>query len=160
VNGRKRTLQADPCARLLDVLRDRLGLMGAKEGCGLGECGACSVLMNGRPVNACLVLTGSAQGAEIVTVEGLQAGDGRLHPVQNALVEAGAVQCGFCTPGIAVTASKLVDGQEHAGEDEIRTRLAGNLCRCTGYVKVVQGGQRACELKKAGGSGRGNGKGS
>ena len=148
VNGVERNLNVDPCRRLLSVLREDLGLCGTKEGCGLGECGACTILMDGLPVNACLVLTGSAQGADIVTVEGLSGAGGGLHPVQKAFVERGAVQCGFCTPGFIVAAASFVDSREGATDDEIRTSLAGNLCRCTGYIKVVEAVQRAFELKR------------
>jgi carbon-monoxide dehydrogenase small subunit len=149
VNGVKRSLQVDPCRRLLSVLREELALCGTKEGCGLGECGACTILMDGLPVNSCLVLVGSAQGSDIVTVEGLTGAGDWLHPVQKAFVECGAVQCGFCTPGFILAAVSFVDSREGANDDEIRAGLAGNLCRCTGYIKVVEAVQRAFELKRA-----------
>lgn len=139
VNGQERTAQVAPMRRLLDVLRGSWGLMGTKEGCGEGECGACTVLLDGRPVNSCLVPAVHADGAEIRTIEGL--GDnGGLHAVQKAFLQYGGAQCGICTPGMALTAAWLVD--KHAGqavpESEIRQHLAGNLCRCTGYGQIVQ----------------------
>ena len=151
VNGAQHRLQVDPCKRLTEVLRDELGLMGTKEGCGLGECGACTILMDGEPVNACLVLAGSAVGHEIITVEGLAAFGADLHPVQRAFVECGAVQCGFCTPGFVMTAVSFVESREKASDREIREWFAGNLCRCTGYIKIVEAVQRAFELVAQGG---------
>jgi len=126
VNGAERTVSVHPLARLLDVLRDQLGLTGTKEGCGEGECGACGVLLDGRVVNSCLVPAGQLQGAAVVTVEGL-ALDGALSPAQ----------CGFCTPGMLVAATDLLNRCPSPGEAEVRAGLAGNLCRCTGYVKIV-----------------------
>ncbi len=135
INGRDTEVDAHPMARLLDVLREDLELTGTKEGCGEGECGACTVLVNGEPVCSCLVAAGQAQGRDVVTVEGLAAGD-RLHPVQEAFVEAGAVQCGFCTPGLVVAAADLLARVPSPSDDEIREALSGNLCRCTGYQKI------------------------
>jgi len=136
VNGAERTLTVHPFARLLDVLRDQLGLTGTKEGCGEGECGACSVLLNGRVVNSCLIPAGQLQGAEVVTVEGL-ARDGALSPVQAAFLNHNAAQCGFCTPGMLVAATDLLSRCPAPRDGEVRAGLAGNLCRCTGYVKIV-----------------------
>ncbi|MBN1773979.1 MAG: (2Fe-2S)-binding protein [Deltaproteobacteria bacterium] len=137
VNGVERKVRVSPGETLLFVLRERLRLTGTKEGCGKGECGACTVLLDGRPVNACLVLAGAAAGSAITTIEGLAAGD-ELHPLQRAFVDHGAVQCGFCTPGVVLAAKALLD--EHADLDEatIRRGIAGNLCRCTGYVRIVE----------------------
>jgi aerobic carbon-monoxide dehydrogenase small subunit len=137
VNGVSRT--ADdvwPGESLLFTLRERLGLPGTKNACEQGECGSCTVLMDGEPVCSCLIAAPQAQGREVITVEGLAAGD-ELHPVQQAFVEAGAVQCGFCTPGLIVTVADLVRRHPAATEAEIREALAGNLCRCTGYEKIL-----------------------
>lgn len=137
VNGERRDLALEPNRSLLDVLRNDTGLTGAKKGCDVGECGSCTVLMNGKPVNSCLVLALEAQDAHITTVEGLQDEEGGLHPVQQAFIDHGAVQCGFCTPGLLVEAKALLDENPHPTEDEIRFAIAGNMCRCTGYAKVV-----------------------
>ena len=136
VNNRPVELLVAPNRRLLDILRDDLGLTGTKEGCGEGECGACTVLLNGRPVNSCLVLAPEAAGREITTIEGLAA-NGRLHPIQEAFLEAGAVQCGFCTPGMILAAKALLDENPRPDGQAIKTAISGNLCRCTGYVKIV-----------------------
>ena len=125
-----------PGESLLYVLRERLGLPGSKNACEQGECGSCSVYMDGSLVCSCLVLAGQAQGREVVTVEGIGSGDD-LHPVQQAFVDAGAVQCGFCTPGFVVATHDLLRRNPHPGEAEIREALAGNLCRCTGYEKIL-----------------------
>jgi carbon-monoxide dehydrogenase small subunit len=129
---------------LLYVLRERLGLPGSKNACEQGECGSCSVYLNGALVCACLVLAGQAEGAEIVTVEGL-AGDGRLHPVQQAFVETGAVQCGFCTPGLVVATHDLLEREPRPSDAQVREALAGNLCRCTGYEKILDAVRLAAE---------------
>lgn len=136
LNGRAVSTDFPPMARLLDVLREDLRCTGPKEGCGEGECGACTVLIDGRAVNSCLVPVIQVQGAVIVTVEGL-AEDGRLHPVQEAFVKCGAAQCGICTPGFLVAAKALLDERPHPSREEVREALAGNLCRCTGYQKIV-----------------------
>jgi len=142
VNGELERVDVPSNMTLLSLLRDKLALTGTKNGCNAGECGACTVLMDGEPVNSCLVLAVECDGAEIVTVEGLSA-DGRLDPLQEALVKTGGVQCGFCTPGILISARALLDRNPHPGEDEIREALVGNLCRCTGYVRIIAGVQAA-----------------
>jgi carbon-monoxide dehydrogenase small subunit len=121
---------------LLQMLRDKLVLTGTKNGCAAGECGACTVLMNGEPVNSCMVLAVECDGAEIVTIEGL-AHDGQLDPVQEAIIEQGGVQCGFCTPGILISARALLDRSPNPSDYEIRDALVGNLCRCTGYLRII-----------------------
>jgi carbon-monoxide dehydrogenase small subunit len=137
VNGEAREALADTRDTLLELLRDRLGLTGTKEGCGNGNCGTCTVLVDGAPVNACLVLALEAPGRDIVTIEGLSRG-GALHPIQQALVEHGGTQCGFCTPGIVLSAKALLDANLRPTEADIRHAVAGNLCRCTGYGKIVE----------------------
>ena len=136
VNGEEQSVLADTRDTLLDLLRDRLGLTGTKEGCGNGNCGTCTVLMDGAPVNACLVLALEAPGRAIVTIEGLAAGE--LHPLQQALVQHAGTQCGFCTPGIVLSAKALLDENPRPSEVQIRHAIAGNLCRCTGYGKIVE----------------------
>lgn len=137
VNGKERQLYLKPNDLLLNVLRNELGLMGAKYGCGIGECGACTVLVNGRPMLSCLILAVSMDGQEITTVEGL--GDyENLHPLQQSFLNNGAVQCGFCTSGMLVTAKALLDENPNPSEAEIREYLRGNLCRCTGYTAIVK----------------------
>ncbi len=137
VNGKSYDLPVDPHRTLLEVLREQLGLTGAKEGCSLGDCGSCTVLVDGTPFLSCLVLTVDAQGRDILTIEGL-AQNGRLHPIQESFVQHGAVQCGFCTPGMILAAKALLDGNPHPTETEVREAIGGNLCRCTGYVKIVE----------------------
>ncbi|HYF75510.1 MAG TPA: (2Fe-2S)-binding protein [Symbiobacteriaceae bacterium] len=136
VNGKPFTVEVAPTEPLLHVLRERLGLVGAKEPCGKGECGGCTVLMNGQTVNSCLVMAAQADGADVLTVEGLAASDGRLHPVQQAFVEAGAVQCGYCMTGMVMSAYSLLQQNPSPTEAEIKEGMEGNLCRCTGYQKV------------------------
>ena len=135
INGEDRSALADTRDTLLDLLRDRLGLTGTKEGCGNGNCGTCTVLLDGAPVNACLILAVEVPGRAITTIEGLAGG--ALHPLQQALVEHGGTQCGFCTPGIVLAAKALLDEITHPSEAQIRRAIAGNLCRCTGYGKIV-----------------------
>jgi carbon-monoxide dehydrogenase small subunit len=135
VNGQRREMDVWEGESLLYALRERLGLPGSKNACEQGECGSCSVLLDGTLVCACLVLAAQAEGREVVTVEGLAA-DGALHPVQDAFVEAGAVQCGFCTPGLVVATADLLARRPEPSEDEVREALSGNLCRCTGYAKI------------------------
>jgi len=144
VNGRPRTFHAYPMERLLDVLRNQLGLTGTKEGCGEGECGACSVLLDGELVNSCLIPARQAEGAEIQTIEGI-AGAEQLHAVQEAFVSCGAAQCGICTPGMVMAAVSLLQRHPAPGESEIRNGLAGNLCRCTGYMKIFAAVVEACQ---------------
>ena len=139
VNGKKRKLSAPPMARLLDALREELGLTGTKEGCGEGECGACTVLIDGEPVNSCLVPVCQVEGKEVVTVEGLQRGK-KLSKLQKAFLDCGGAQCGACTPGMLVAASVL---PKKSSREEIAVALAGNLCRCTGYVKIFDAVEKA-----------------
>jgi carbon-monoxide dehydrogenase small subunit len=144
VNGVPRTARAYPMARLLDVLRDELRLTGTKEGCGEGECGACSVIVDGALVNSCLFPALQAEGANIRTIEGVAAGD-KLHAVQEAFVRHGGAQCGMCTPGMVLAAVSLLEKIPHPSDAEIRNGLAGNLCRCTGYTKIFEAVVKACE---------------
>ncbi len=137
VNGEQRELDASPIKSLLDVLREDLFLTGTKRGCDSGECGACTVIMNGKAVNSCLVLATELDGSEIITIEGLGRSAGDLHPLQKAFIEKGAVQCGFCTPGIIMTAKAFLDTNPEPTEEEVRDAISGNLCRCTGYTKIV-----------------------
>jgi carbon-monoxide dehydrogenase small subunit len=144
VNGESKSVRSYPMERLLDVLRLDLGLTGAKEGCGEGECGSCSVLMDGALVNSCLVPVLQAAGTSIVTIEGLTAGNG-LHVLQEAFLECGGAQCGICTPGMIIAALSLLERNPQPTEADIRAGLAGNLCRCTGYMKIFESVVRACE---------------
>jgi len=144
VNNQPYRLSVLPWRTLLEVIREDLGLTGTKEGCGLGECGACTVLMDGQAVNSCLVLAAEADGKEITTVEGLADGD-KLHPLQQAFVDHGGLQCGFCTPGMILSAKALLDKNPHPTEEEIKQGIAGNLCRCTGYAKIIESIKAAAE---------------
>ncbi|TAK35235.1 MAG: (2Fe-2S)-binding protein [Chloroflexota bacterium] len=144
VNGESHTLIVEDHRTLLEVLRESLGLTGTKESCDLGDCGACTVLIDGKPTLSCLTLALDAQGKQITTIEGL-AQNGQLHPVQKAFVEKGAVQCGFCTPGMILTSKALLDSNPHPTEQEVRQSISGNLCRCTGYVKIVDAVLAAAE---------------
>lgn len=144
VNGEHISLAADPNKTLLYLLRDDLGLTGTKDGCREGECGACTVLLDGKPVNACLVLAGQLAGREVLTIEGIGK-NGQLHPVQRAFVEAGAVQCGFCIPGSIMSTVALLNANQSPSENEVRQALVGNLCRCTGYTKIVESVMRAAK---------------
>ncbi len=137
VNGEEYEIAADVNRTLLEVLREELGFTGSKEACDLGACGACTVLMDGRPVLSCLTLAIEAQGKDILTIEGL-AKEGELHPLQKSFVDHGAIQCGFCTPGMIMTGKALLDRNLSPTEDEIREAISGNLCRCTGYVKIIE----------------------
>ena len=143
VNGESRTLDVFPMARLLDVLREQLQLTGTKEGCGEGECGACTVVLDGRIVNSCLVPVAQVNGAEITTIEGV-AHDDQLHAVQQAFIQHGGAQCGICTPGMVLAAVDLLKRNPQPTEDDIRNGLAGNLCRCTGYMKIFESVVQAC----------------
>ena len=137
VNGINYTKEIDPSIRLIDFLRDELKLKGTKEGCGEGECGACTVIVNGKAINSCLMLASSAHEKNVITIEGISDKD-TLHPIQEAFMEAGAVQCGYCTPGMILSAKALLDKKPNASEEEIKVALSGNLCRCTGYKKIIQ----------------------
>jgi carbon-monoxide dehydrogenase small subunit len=146
VNGREYRVETTAKERLLDLLRDHLGLLGTKEGCGIGECGACTVIMNGKPVNACMVAAGSAQGARILTIEGLEGPKGTLHPIQQSYIDAGAVQCGFCTPGMIMSTFALLSEHPEPTDEQIKEALSGNLCRCTGYVQIIEAVRMAANL--------------
>jgi carbon-monoxide dehydrogenase small subunit len=137
VNEESYEIQINPNRTLLEVIRNDLGLTGTKEGCGTGECGACTVLLDGEPVNACLTLALQAHGKKVTTIEGLGS-DGTIHPLQEAFITHGAIQCGFCTPGMILSAKALLDRKPDPEEMEIREALIGNLCRCTGYQKIVE----------------------
>ena len=137
INGTPETITTAPYRTLLEVLRDELSLTGSKEGCGTGDCGACTVLVDGAPVSSCLMLVGQAEGRDILTVEGLSRGE-ELHPLQAAFAEHGAVQCGFCIPGMIMAGVALLNENPHPTDEEIRWGIAGNLCRCTGYSKIVE----------------------
>jgi carbon-monoxide dehydrogenase small subunit len=142
VNGTKEQVDLPSNFTLLRMLREKLALTGTKNGCAAGECGACTVLLNGEPVNSCMVLAVECDGANVVTVEGL-AKDKRLDPIQEMMIEAGGVQCGFCTPGILISTRALLDRNPKPSEDEIREALVGNLCRCTGYVRIIDAVKKA-----------------
>ena len=144
VNGEARRVEVFPMARLLDVLREQLQLTGTKEGCGEGECGACTVIVDGRIVNSCLVPVAQVSGAEITTIEGVARAD-QLHAVQQSFIEHGGAQCGICTPGMVLAAVDLLKRNPSPTENEIRNGLAGNLCRCTGYMKIFESVVRACQ---------------
>ena len=145
VNNEARTLHAYPMERLLDVLREQLRLTGTKEGCGEGECGACSVLIDGQIVNSCLVPAAQVAGCSIKTIEGIALSENELHAVQQAFIECGGAQCGICTPGMVIAAVSLLEKIPNPTEAEIRNGLAGNLCRCTGYMKIFESVVRACK---------------
>ncbi len=146
INDERKTLDVYPMARLLDVLREQLHLTGTKEGCGEGECGACTVLIEGQIVNSCLVPIGQIIGARITTIEGVASGD-QLHAVQQAFIDCGGAQCGICTPGMVLAAVNLLERNPNPTEADIRNGLAGNLCRCTGYMKIFESVVRACKRK-------------
>lgn len=137
INGQAYPVQVEPDELLVDVLRDRLWLTGTKKGCGTGDCGACTVIMDGRPVTSCLVLAMAAEGKQIWTVESLADGD-QLHPLQESFIEHGAVQCGYCTPGLLMMAKAILEQNPTPSEEQVRAGIAGNLCRCTGYTKIVE----------------------
>lgn len=150
VNGRPYEVVIEPRMTLLDVLRYKLGLTGTKYTCGTGDCGACTVLIDGKPMLSCLTLATTVKDKSILTIEGLAEGT-TLHPVQKAFIDCGAIQCGFCTPGMALTAKALLDENPNPTRDEVKTALAGNLCRCTGYVKIVDAVLHAAEVMGKGG---------
>lgn len=151
-------LEVEPDELLVDVLRERLGLTGTKVGCRKGDCGACTVIIDGKPVNSCLKLAVQINGCSVTTIEGLSKGD-QLHPIQQAFVEAGAIQCGFCTPGMVLSAKALLDSVANPTEEEIKESISGNLCRCTGYVKIVEAVKKAAgKMEQKGGSDAPNGR--
>ncbi len=150
-NGRPASVEARPDMRALDLLRDLLGLTGTKEGCGRGECGACTILLDGEPVNACLVYAAKLQGRRVETIEALSSADGKLHPIQEAFLEEGAVQCGYCTPGMILSAKALLERNPTPDVPVIEEALSGNFCRCTGYAKIVKAVQRAARSAAPGG---------
>ncbi len=147
VNGKRYEKAVSPSQTLVDFLRYELGLTGTKKGCELGDCGSCTVLLNGKPVNSCLVLAVQAHGKEVETIEGLATGEG-LHPLQEAFVEKGAIQCGFCTPGMIMSAKYLLEQNPHPDQLQIRKAISGNLCRCTGYQKIIEAIAAASEKVK------------
>jgi len=147
VNDVMHEVCVQPWDTLLDVIRDKLGLTGTKEGCGLGECGACTVIMNGKTVNSCLVLAVEADGKQVTTIEGLARGE-KLHPIQQAFVDEGGLQCGFCTPGMIMSAKAMLDENPNPTEDEIKRGISGNFCRCTGYTKIIKSIQTAASKKE------------
>lgn len=148
VNGRPHQIEIDIRESLLDVLRDRLQFTGVKQGCSVGECGACTVLIDGTPVNSCIYLAAWAHGKAITTIEGI-ALDGHLSPVQEAFVEEGAIQCGFCTPGLVLSTTAMVESGKRFTHDEVRRELSGHLCRCTGYQKIIDAAERALREAEA-----------
>ena len=138
LNGDPVEVEIDPHLTLLELLRDKLELLGTKEGCGMGECGSCTVLLDGKTINSCIFPAWEVEGRTVTTIEGLTDAQGNLHPIQKAFVEYGAIQCGFCTPGMVLSAKALLDENPKPTEEEIRNGIAGNLCRCTGYLQIVQ----------------------
>jgi aerobic carbon-monoxide dehydrogenase small subunit len=147
INGGLEQVEVSSNMTLLSMLREKLAMTGTKNGCAAGECGACTILMNGEPVNSCMVLAVEADGAELVTVEGL-AHEGELDVIQKTIIDKGGVQCGFCTPGVLISTKALLTRNPHPSETEIRAALVGNLCRCTGYVRIVEAVQAAAEQQK------------
>ncbi|OPY02350.1 MAG: Nicotinate dehydrogenase subunit A [Syntrophorhabdus sp. PtaB.Bin184] len=148
LNNEEVAVEVDPKWTLLHLLRDVLELTGTKEGCGVGECGACTVIVDGEAVNSCLYPVMEVEGRSVVTIEGVASQDGTLHPIQQAFIENNGVQCGYCTSGMIMSAKALLDKKNDPTEDEIRTSIAGNICRCTGYVQIVESIQQAAERMK------------
>lgn len=146
LNGNDVSVTADPNKRLVDFLRENMGMTSVKEGCGEGECGACTIIYNGKAVTSCLMLAGQADGSTIVTLEGVSE-NGQLNYIQQAFVDAGAVQCGYCTPGMVLSAKALLDKKPDATDEEIRRAMSGNLCRCTGYSKIIKAVEMARDAK-------------
>ena len=151
VNDVAYDVEIEPGELLVDVLRGRLDLIGTKKGCGTGDCGSCTVIMDGKPVTSCLVLAVAAEGKSIMTVEGLEK-DGQLHPLQQSFIDHDAIQCGYCTPGLLMVSKALLDDNSHPTEAEVRAGIAGNLCRCTGYQKIVEAIMAAADVMSGGGS--------
>jgi len=149
VNDIEYNVNIDNNMRLIDLLRDKLGLIGTKEGCGEGECGACTIIMDGESVNSCMLMAFQANGSNLVTIEGLEK-DGELHPLQRAYMEEGSVQCGFCIPGMIMSTKALLDKSPNPTRDEIREGMSGNLCRCTGYNKAIDAAEKAIVYLKEG----------
>lgn len=145
LNGESIQFEIEPHLTLLQLLREKLELTGTKEGCGMGECGACTVLLDGKMVNSCIFPAMEVDGKSVITIEGLTDAQGNLHPIQKAFIELGAVQCGFCTPGMVLAAKSLLDENPKPTEEEIRHGIAGNLCRCTGYIQIIQAIKAASE---------------
>ena len=144
LNGKKVSVETDPRRSLLNVLREDFFLTGTKEGCGKGECGACTVLLGGDPVNSCLVPAAQAEGKNVLTIEGMSSGE-KLDPIQEAFIDEGAVQCGFCIPGMVLTAKSLLDKKKDPSVQEIKKAISGNICRCTGYTKIIQAIRKAAK---------------
>lgn len=151
LNGKKEAFEVSEECSLLDMIRDKAGLEGCKRGCDMGECGACTVLLDGLPVNSCSYLAVQADGKSVMTIEGLGGADGEMHPIQQALYDAGAVQCGYCIPGMVLSAKALLDRDPDPSSEVIRKALSGNLCRCTGYTKIEAGVKLAAERMRSGG---------
>ena len=149
LNGKDVTVSADPNKRLVDFLREDMGMTSVKEGCGEGECGACTIIYNGKAVTSCLMLAGQVDGAAVVTLEGVSE-NGELNYIQQAFVDAGAVQCGSCTPGMVLSAKALLDKKPDATNEEIKRAMSGNLCRCTGYAKIIEAVETARDVKGGG----------
>ena len=148
LNGKEVVVETESSIRLLDLLRDKFNLTGTKEGCGVGECGACTVLMNGKAINSCLILAGQIDGCEILTIEGIAKGN-ELHPIQKNFLKHGSIQCGFCTPGMVLSAYALLEEKPVPTEEEIKDAIAGNLCRCTGYKQIIEAiSETAKELER------------
>lgn len=147
LNGEPIQVEVEPHLTLLKLLRDKLGLTGTKEGCGMGECGACTVILDGNAINSCIFPALEVEGKKITTIEGLMDEQGNLHPIQKAFIQYGAIQCGFCTPGMVLSAKALLDENPKPSEDEICNAIAGNLCRCTGYIQIIQAIKSLCSEK-------------
>lgn len=147
VNGEVHELWVEPYRVLVDILREEIGLTGTKKGCGTGDCGSCTILLDGKAVKSCLILAVEADGGEILTIEGLREGE-KLHPLQQAFIQCGAIQCGFCTPGMILAAKALLDRCPHPTEEEAKIAVSGNLCRCTGYVKIIEAILKASQVMK------------
>jgi len=146
LNGETITTEIEDSMRALDLLREDLGLTGTKEGCGEGECGACTIIVDGNAVNSCLMLAAELDGTSVETIEGLTGSDGKMHPVQRSFIDKGAVQCGFCIPGMIMSAKSLLDKNDSPSKEEIEAALEGNLCRCTGYVRIIEAVEDAASI--------------